>query len=460
MPQEQAPVPGTDKRQAIESARTDTTRGAGIRSMQQLIQLRWIAIVGQLATIAFVHFVLGIHLPLVSMLTVAGGLAAFNLASLVFWRPRQEVGDAVLLVALLVDVAALTAQLHLSGGITNPFVFLYLLQVALGAVLLPAWAGRVVVAASCVGVLYLVASPGPVTLAADPARGIADPYVQGLLACFLLTTVLAAVFIGRIARILRDRDARLADLRQQAVEEEHIVRMGLLASGAAHELGTPLATLSVLLGDWRRMEPFTSHPDLQQDLDEMQTQLVRCKSIVTGILQSAGDARGEAPAHTTLAVFLDELVSEWSATRPVETLDYRRELDADVPIVSDSGLKQMINNILDNALEASPQWVGLDVTREGEDGEVLRLKVSDSGTGFTAGTLADFGKPYNSSKGRPGGGLGLFLSLNVARSLGGRLTASNRVPNGASVVLELPLASLALPGDAAGENDLDDADDE
>ncbi len=434
----------TPKRQAFESARSDTTRGAAARSMQQLIQLRWIAMVGQLATIGFVHFALDIRLPLAAMLSVVAYLALFNLASLIFWRPRQHVSDLALLAALLVDVAALTAQLHLSGGITNPFVFLYLLQVALGAVLLPAWAGWVVLAASGVGVLGLVVFPGPVTIAAEPARGIADPYVQGLLACFVLTAVLAGVFIGRIARILRDRDARLADLRQQAAEEEHIVRMGLLASGAAHELGTPLATLSVLLGDWRRMEPFSAHPELQQDLDEMQTQLERCKAIVTGILLSAGDARGEAPAQTTLVGFLDELASDWCATRPVNTLDYRRHLDEDVPIVSDSGLKQMIGNILDNALEASPDWVGLEVTREGDNGELLRLKVSDAGPGFTAATLADFGKPYNSSKGRPGGGLGLFLSLNVARSLGGRLYAANRQPRGAEVVLELPLSALAL----------------
>src|SRR5690606_651913 len=260
-----------------------------------------------------------------------------------YWRPRQDVGDLALLAALLVDVAALTAQLYLSGGITNPFVFLFLLQVAVGAVLLPAWASWVVVAASSVGVMGLVVVPGPVRIAADPSQGMADPYLQGLLICFLLTAVLAALFIGRIAGILRVRDARLADLRQQAAEEEHIVRMGLLASGAAHELGTPLATLSVLLGDWRRMEPFTSDPDLLQDLEEMQTQLGRCKSIVTGILLSAGDARGEAPAHTTLAAFLDELVSEFTATRPVQTLDYRRHLQQDIPIVSDSGLKQMIN---------------------------------------------------------------------------------------------------------------------
>ena len=456
----ETPAPGTDKRQDLESARTDTTRGAGMRNMQQLIQLRWFAIVGQVATICLVHFVLDIRLPLLTMLNVAGYLAAFNLASLVFWRPRQDVGDAALLAALLVDVGALTAQLYLSGGITNPFVFLYLLQVALGAVLLPAWASWVVVAASSLGVLCLVLFHGPVTLTVDPSRGIADPYVQGLLACFLLAAALAALFIGRIAQILRDRDARLADLRQQAAEEEHIVRMGLLASGAAHELGTPLATLSVLLGDWRRMAPFKDHPELQQDLDEMQAQLGRCKSIVTGILLSAGDARGESPAQTTLAVFLDELVSEWSATRPVQTLDYRRHLDADLPIVSDSGLKQMIGNILDNALEASPAWVGLDVGREGERGEFLRLVVNDAGPGFSAETLANFGKPYNSSKGRPGGGLGLFLSLNVARSLGGRLTAANRAPQGAQVVLELPLSALALASDATSDPDLDDADDE
>jgi two-component system sensor histidine kinase RegB len=450
---------GTINRLALGSAGTDTAHGAGMRNMQQLIQLRWIAIVGQVATICFVHFVLDIRLPVLTMLNVAGYLAAFNLASLVFWRPRQDVGDVALLAALLVDVGALTAQLHLSGGITNPFVFLYLLQVALGAVLLPGWASWVVVAASSLGVLGLVVFPGPISLTVDPSQGISDPYVQGLLACFLLAAALAAVFIGRIARILRDRDARLADLRQQAAEEEHIVRMGLLASGAAHELGTPLATLSVLLGDWRRMAPFTENPELQQDLDEMQAQLGRCKSIVTGILLSAGDARGEAPAQTTLAVFLDELVSEWSATRPVQTLDYRRRLEADLPIVSDSGLKQMIGNILDNALEASPEWVGLEVTRFGDYDECLRLRVSDAGPGFTSETLANFGKPYNSSKGRPGGGLGLFLSLNVARSLGGRLTAANRMPRGADVVLELPLSALALPG-ATQDHDPDDADDE
>jgi len=421
----------------------------GARHMHQLVQLRWIAIVGQVATIAYVHFLLGIALPLAAMSTVVACLAVFNLASLLYWRRRHEVGGLALLAALLVDVAALTVQLHLSGGIGNPFVFLYLLQVALGAVLLRTRAAWVVAAAASAGVLALVLFPGPVTIAANPQRGVADPYIQGLLVCFLLSATLTCVFLTRIGRILRDRDARLAGLRQQAAEEEHIVRMGLLASGAAHELGTPLATLSVILGDWRRMPLLAGNPELREDLDEMQAQLGRCKSIVTGILLSAGDARGESPQPTTLAAFLDGLVEEWRGTRPVRQFDYRRDLGPDMAIVSDSGLKQMIGNILDNALEASPGWVSLEVSREPgaeDDAGRLRLRVRDAGPGFSEETLANFGKPYNSTKGRPGGGLGLFLSVNVARSLGGGIRAANHA-RGAEVVLELPLSSLALERD-------------
>lgn len=412
---------------------------AGMKNMQQLIQLRWFALAGQVATILVVHFGFQIRLPLLPMLVVLVLLAAFNLASLWRWRRRQEVTDDALLLSLLVDVVTLTALLHLSGGVANPFVFLYLLQVVLGAVLLRPRSSWVVVAATSLGFIGLILFPGPVLIPVEPARALADPYVQGLLLCFLLNAILLVVFITRISRILRARDARLADLRQRAAEDDHIVRMGLLASGAAHELGTPLATLSVILGDWRHMPPFTEQPELQQEIDEMQAQLSRCKTIVTGILQSAGEARGEAPVETTVYGFLDELVAEWRASRPVQDMEYRNSFGADLPIISDWGLKQMIHNVLDNALEASPQWVGLYASR---DGGRLVLRVRDDGPGFAPALLAQFGKPYQSSKGRPGGGLGLFLSLNVARSLGGSISALNRAEGGAVVTMLLPLSSI------------------
>jgi len=95
--------------------------------------------------------------------------------------------------------------------------------------------------------------------------------------------------------------------------------MGLLASGAAHELGTPLSTVCVILGDWQRMPAIAADPQMLEEIDEMQVQVQRCKSIVSGILLSAGEARGESPVATTVRTFLDELVEEWRADAPRHT---------------------------------------------------------------------------------------------------------------------------------------------
>ncbi|WP_082672610.1 ATP-binding protein [Luteimonas abyssi] len=423
---------------------------AGLRNMQQLVQLRWIAVVGQVAAILVVHYGLGIDLPLQAMFAVLGVLVVFNLISLAWWHGRSRIAGGALLLALLVDIGSLTAQLYLSGGITNPFVFLYLLQVALGAVLLRSPANWMLAAATALCVVGLVVFPGPTAIPVDPGRGLADPYVQGLLICFLLMATLLVVFIARIGRILRDRTMHLAALRQRAAEEEHVVRMGLLASGAAHELGTPLSTLSVILGDWQHLPAFRSDAELLADVKEMQTQVLRCKAIVTNILLSAGETRGEAPAQTTLHAFLDNLADEWAASRPTPEFAYRSRCDANPAIVSDTGLRQMVFNVLDNALEASPDHVTLDVSCRDSD---LVIEVTDTGPGFIDDVLRRLGTPYNSSKDRPGGGLGLFLSVNVARTLGGRLSARNRPEGGAVVTVVLPLSSLALP---AEEHDDDD----
>jgi two-component system, sensor histidine kinase RegB len=410
----------------------------GLENMRQLIQLRWIAVIGQIVTIAVVNFAFGIHLPLQQMCIVLVCLVAFNIGSLLRWRAHREVTNGELFLALLVDVATLTAQLYLSGGATNPFSFLYLLQVILGAVLLNAGSVWTMVGITALCFIGLTLFNEPLALSPDYYGG---PYIEGALICFALNASLLVTFITRINRNLRARDARLADLRERAAEEEHIVRMGLLASGAAHELGSPLSTVSVILGDWRRMSTIAADPQMLEEIDEMEAQVKRCKTIVSGILLSAGEARGESPVATTLRTFLDGLVEEWRRTRPVVRFSYENRFGHDLPIVSDSAIKQMIHNVLDNALEASPDWVGLTVAHEGD---ALKLTITDEGPGFSLEMLAQLGKPYQSSKGRPGGGLGLFLVSNVARTLHGSVSAHNRSERGAIVTLTLPLESIIL----------------
>ena len=429
-------------------------RDAGLRSMLQLVQLRWIAVVGQIATILFVHHGLGIALPLPAMFAVLAALVAFNLGCIGWCRWRPKVGARALFVSLVVDVAALTVQLYLSGGLGNPFVLIYLLQVVLGAVLLRPHAGWTVAALACACVFLLAVLPGPVTLRVDPQRGIASPYVGGLLVSLVMVATLLVVFVGRIGRIIRDRDASLASLRQRAAEETHVVRMGLLASGAAHELGTPLSTLAVILGDWRHLPHFESDPELLQDVVEMQEQVLRCKAIVTGILASAGSSRAEDAEWTTLRAFLDAVAADWRARSPGGDFEHHNEVAPDLPIVADTALRQMLFNVLDNAQEASPGWVRLRALR---DEDVLQVEVADAGPGFAPEILAHLGEPYRSGKGdRPGRGLGLFLSTNVARTLGGTIEAGNRDGGGARVRLRLPLEALSV--DRGGDRDDHDDD--
>lgn len=412
--------------------------------MLQLIQLRWIAVVGQVITITLTPILFGIRLPLADMFTIIAVLVGLNLLSLLRLKTGASVTNAELFLALVLDVAALTLQLYLSGGATNPFISLFLLQVTLSAVLLEAWSTWVMVAVTAAAFAGLTVFHRRLDLPSGGAS-LLHLHIQGMLICFLLDAALLVIFVGRINSNLRARDARLADLRQQAAEADHIVRMGLLASGAAHELGTPLATLSVILSDWAHTPALAANPELAYEIGEMEAEVQRCKAILTGILLSAGEARGEAPVATTVTTFLDGLVEDWRAARPTVEVAYDNGFGEDLQIVSDSALKQILFNVLDNAADASPGWIGFAVARRGEE---LVLTVKDAGPGFEAENLTNFGKPYNTSKGRQGGGLGLFLVVNVVRKLGGGVTARNDPHGGAAVTLTLPLTALALHGEA------------
>ena len=417
------------------------------KNLLLLASLRWIAVAGQIAAILVAKAWLSISLPLVEMGYVLLFLVALNLISFALLRSRVVIDEKLLFTALLLDVGALTAQLYLSGGAVNPFVSLFLLQVILGAVLLPTsyvWA-LTGIAGLCF--LWLIRFHRPMDLTAfglgaHGQSSFLSLHLYGMFLCFLLASGLTVLFVTRITANLRDRDRLLSDLQQRSVEEGHIVRMGLLASGAAHELGTPLATVSVILNDWEHMPAIGKDPLLSPDLKEMRGALARCKEIVSGILLAAGEARGEDAVRTTLPTFLTDVLNQWRGSRAPREFMTSVQIGRDVPIVAETVVRQTILNMLDNALEASPDWVGLSAVLSGPN---LVVTVSDRGKGFAPEILANLGKPYQSTKGRPGSGLGLFLVVNVLRKLGGALTVRNVAEGGAAVEMRLPVAALELP---------------
>ncbi|MBB5710966.1 ATP-binding protein [Sphingomonas xinjiangensis] len=410
---------------------------AARRNLLLLSHLRWLAVGGQLATILAVHMLLGVRLPMTPMLLTLFVLVMVNLLALTLYL-KGPVNNTTLLATLIMDVGCLSVQLYFSGGATNPFLALYLLQVVLGAVLLEAWSSWLLVALTS-GALGILALWAP-SLDLPSALRIAlpRPYILALWFNYTLAAVLLELFVTRVTRNLRHRDAYLATLRQRAAEEEHVVRIGLLASGAAHELGTPLASLSVALGDWRAEPAVSADPRLAEEVSEMQAEVARCKEIVAGILFAAGEVTGQAPERTTLRRFLNGIVANAAARDSIRIED---RLGRDIAIVSDKALGQALLNLLDNAAEADASNILLSAALS-ED--MLILSVQDDGRGFPANILSALGQPYQSTKTRRGAGLGLFLTNNVLRTLGGTLEARNRPGRGAQVALRLPLDALAI----------------
>lgn len=420
-------------------------------SVVLLTQLRWIAVFGQLGTIIIAATVLKVRLPLAPLLLAPLLLIVINLMVARVVLQRRAFSQRELFSALMIDVAALCWQLYYSGGATNPFTFLFLLQIVIGAIILEARWSWLVALNACLCMALLTFRYVPLRLPERYAGDHFHLYIQGSLFCFVLAAVLLVFFIVRLDRNRRESDAQLAAYHQQAAEEDHIIRMGLLASGAAHELGTPLSSISVILGDWSREPAVVRDPDMAADLADVRRELERCKTIVSGILMSAGEVRGVDPAVTTVCAFIEDIVEEWRARIPGE-LRLLDRVDEDVPIIADPGLRQIIGNVIDNAIEVSPDLVLIEAWLEADgDARRLVLTVADRGPGFAPEMTGRIGQPYASTKGRDGGGLGLFLVVNVIRKLGGTVTVENREGGGASVQLVIPLATLALENDGPDE---------
>lgn len=406
-------------------------------NMRQLIQLRWIALIGQLVTILIVHFGMGVSLPTGALLGVVGLLAVVNLTSTLMLS-RHRITDLEFLLALLFDVGTLTTQLYLTGGADNPFTALYLVQVVLGAILLRTGLVWILVLATTACFAVLTYQQRPLLFPSGLLGDVTDLYTLGRWLSFALVAMLLVMFITRITRNLRARDAYLVAIRQHAAEEDHIVRMGLFASGAAHELGTPLASLSVILSDWQRMPRLTSDPELMGELREMQAEVQRCKSIVTDILHSAGEPRSEMMGSIDPCTFIDELAKAWRMAHPSVPLEHDCAVGEGAMVVADPALRQAVWNLLENAADVSPQQVHLSAI---QSGDMLSLTVRDHGPGFSPEMLRHFGQPYRSSKGA-GHGVGLFLVVTVTRRLGGRVETVNLSGEGAEVRLLVPLATM------------------
>lgn len=367
------------------------------------------------------------HYPL--LLAPMTMVLALNAGSVIVhgWRLRSgwEPGEADIALQLAQDILALLLLLYFAGGASNPFLSLLLFPLAIAASMLPRRWVWLLAAEALAGWLILLLEYQPLPpLTAEMTR-------LGMAANFLLTAALLAGFVSWLNRHLRARDQEIQRLRETAQRQEQLLGVATLAAGAAHELGTPLNTLGLLIEERLADQPGI---EARADLLLMQQQVHVCRKVLSRLSLSAREY-GQMPVSLRLA--LQQLFDYWLAMRPQVRLELHWP-DGEAPVVRWSPLlDQALLNLCNNAADASDEPVSITMTWT----DALCLHIDDCGPGPSPAMLAATPSPVNSSK-HAGMGLGVWLSNASLERFNGRVCYVERSHGGTRTTVEIPLEAL------------------
>jgi two-component system sensor histidine kinase RegB len=424
------------------------TRGdRGRVNLHWLVQLHWWAILGQCIVVAAAEAWTPIGLPLVTL----GGLVVLEIAgniALGIWARQVKVTDASVAAVMFIDIGALTVVLDLTGGAANPFSTLYLVIVALAAVLLPlrwCWA---LMGASLLGFATLFIDDAMeghshhVRSELDHAA-MMDAHLRGMWIAFALAAVFVVFFVQRVSTALATREKELASARTLAARREKLASLATLAAGAAHELSTPLSTIAVVAKELQKLLGTKVPPEVGNDLQLVRDQVARCREILDRMAAHSGERAGEPLAQFTVRAWIDSALEPFPARDRV-TVDAPA---AESRIVGPArALGDTLRGLLKNAVQASPPGAQVTLRVVEENGRV-RASVTDQGKGMTPDVLARVGEPFFTTKvPGEGMGLGLFLTRALAEQLGGAFQIVSRPGAGTEAWIELPAANTGERG--------------
>lgn len=433
--------------------------------LRTLILLRWLAVAGQTAAVLGIHFVAGFELPLIYCLIVIGASAGLNLIVSVRFPFAKRLSNREAALYLGFDIAQLFALLLLTGGLENPFVILFLAPVAIsGASLdLRSTAALGAFAFVCVTVLALVHLPLPWHNA--PPLEVPELYVAGTWVALVLGLGFTAVYAWRISSEAERMSMALEATRAALAREHHLASLGGLAAAAAHELGTPLATIALVAKELER-EIGPDSP-LAEDAALLGSQAARCREILTRLSRQPNEGDDHF-TQTTLGALLDEIAAPnlgFGVEVVITLTPPTGPDDQDEPVIRrQPEIIHSIHNLVENAVDFARTKVQITASWTAE---ALVLRIRDDGPGIAAEVLAQLGEPYVSTRRQDdveaepsdavGLGLGFFIAKTLLERTGAKVHAHNPARGGAEVEVIWPRGRIeALPpapehGEVAGE---------
>lgn len=364
-------------------------------------------------------------------LIALGSLTLITLFSFLRLTKPWPVHDAECFIQLLLDIGGLTALLYFAGGAYNPLVAYYLVLIGFGAIMMPRLYSRAVTllcVASFIGLIFAhesipVYNPSPESLSvANVASWVA----------LLLAALVLAWFGGEMAVSVRKFLRAPVEAEENATEQLHLAALASLAAGTAAELGTPLATMTSVVEE---LGEFAADQNHREDFLLLADQLEHCRSVLDKLSRTARLTEGGEKRWIELAGFVEATVNQWLRGRPDADAEVTHSGSGESPRLEvEYGLSQALENILNNAADANPRDIRVDVRW---DDSSCQIRVDDNGPGFPESMLGIRRKVSVVEKDQ-GMGIGLLISNATISRYGGRLELSNRKGGGARVLLTLP----------------------
>ena len=399
------------------------------QNLWRLTFIRTLVLAAQAGSVGLAYWLQLLPLPWVQLAMTLGCSTLLCVFTAVRLRTSWPVTELEYALQLACDLVIHSALLYFSGGSTNPFVSYYLVPLTIAAVTLP-WRYSVILSGIALALYTLMLTRFYPLETLPVARE--NLQIYGMWLSFALAAAVITFFAARMAEELRRQEELRAIRREEGLRDQQLLAVATQAAGAAHELGTPLATMSVLLKEMQQDHP---DPMLQDDLKVLQDQVKLCKETLQQLVRAAEANRRMAVEMQDVTQWLDEALNRWHLMRPEASYRFQRLGQGSVPrMAPPPDLTQALLNLLNNAADACPE--NLQVTLDW-DVENVTISIRDHGAGVPLAIAEQIGKPFFTTKGK-GFGLGLFLSKASVTRAGGSVKLYSHEEGGTLTELRLP----------------------
>lgn len=412
-------------------------------SRQNLWRLTWIRLLvlsAQAGTLGFTYLsgtVVLDWIPLLLIVSLSLGMCVLTSLRL---RASWPVTELEFATHLAMDLLIHSGLLYYVGGSTNPFVAYYLVPLTIAAATLP-WLYSIVLSGfALTGYTSLLIWYRPLHLQGEQVGELLITlHLFGMWLNFALSAAFITFFVSKMSEAVREQDQLRAARREDSMRDQQLLAVATQAAGAAHELSTPLSTMSVLLTELRREH--NQEPLLQEDLTLLQEQVQLCKGTLQQLVRAAEADRRQAIEEQRVTHWLEVALNRWHLMRPEATYSYQMTGVGSAPMLMPPvDLTQALLNLLNNAADACPDNLVIGLNW---DPQWIVITIRDYGAGVPLAIAEQLGKPFFTTKGK-GFGLGLFLSqISVIRA-GGTVKLYNQEGGGTLTELRLPQKEIVF----------------